>query len=156
MRDIREVGDVWSVDLSPLELQNAETKRTAQASGSKHLTFNDTTVLKHPPPMKSAKVEGPQPLVKVKGYHGSMAASTMKNLRLGAQMLRRGDADFALPDSRRKERLFERGRTKAVMKRGDLKLDGDDDYDPDSDSCMTAFVRSMFMEPPPAAPKTNA
>lgn len=49
-----------------------------------------------------------------KGYHwSSMATSTLKNL-LGAQYLRRGDGELALPDSRRKERLFEFGRTKAL------------------------------------------
>ena len=35
--DILQVGDVWAVDLSPLELLNAETKRIAERSGSKHL-----------------------------------------------------------------------------------------------------------------------
>ena len=33
-RDIMAVGDVWAYNLSPLELQNAETKRTASSSGS--------------------------------------------------------------------------------------------------------------------------
>ena len=150
-RDILAVGDVWSVDLSPLELQNAETKRAAEASGSKHLTFNNTTILKHPPPMKGAKIEGPQPLVKAKGYQGSMASSTMKNL-LAAQVLRRGDAEFALPDSRRKERLFERGRTKPEKSGGTIVLDGDG-YDPASDTCIRAFVR-MFLEPAAPAPST--
>eukprot|EP00965_Chrysotila_dentata_P180859 5970043-Pleurochrysis_carterae.AAC.1 len=37
--DILEVGDVWAVDLSPLELQNAETKRVASSSGSKRLVL---------------------------------------------------------------------------------------------------------------------
>eukprot|EP00965_Chrysotila_dentata_P068767 2272310-Pleurochrysis_carterae.AAC.1 len=38
-RDILEVGDVWAVDLSPLELQNAETKRVATTSGSRRLVL---------------------------------------------------------------------------------------------------------------------
>ena len=37
-RDILHVGDVWAFCLSALELQNAETKRVASSSGSKHLT----------------------------------------------------------------------------------------------------------------------
>eukprot|EP00965_Chrysotila_dentata_P129367 4276276-Pleurochrysis_carterae.AAC.3 len=39
-RDIMEVGNVWAVDLSPLELQNAETKRVATFSGSKRLVLS--------------------------------------------------------------------------------------------------------------------
>ena len=39
------------------------------------------------------------------GYSTTMALSTLRKL-LGAQMLRRGDGVLALPDSRRKERLF--------------------------------------------------
>ena len=38
-RDILLVGDVWAVDLSPLELQNAVTKRVANSNGSKRLVF---------------------------------------------------------------------------------------------------------------------
>ena len=41
-QDILEVGDVWAVNLSPLELQNAETKRTASSSGSRRLTTSSS------------------------------------------------------------------------------------------------------------------
>ena len=37
-RDILRVGDLWSVCLSALELQNASTKRTATAGGARRLT----------------------------------------------------------------------------------------------------------------------
>ena len=36
-RDILSVGDVWAVDMEPLELQNAETKRRAETGGSRRL-----------------------------------------------------------------------------------------------------------------------
>ena len=36
-RDILSVGDIWAGDLSPLELQNAETKRVAESSGARNL-----------------------------------------------------------------------------------------------------------------------
>ena len=39
-RDILLVGDVWATDLSPLELQNAETKRVAESSGSRRLELS--------------------------------------------------------------------------------------------------------------------
>eukprot|EP00965_Chrysotila_dentata_P177892 5876476-Pleurochrysis_carterae.AAC.2 len=39
-RDILdEVGNVWAMDLSPLELQNAQTKRVATPSGSRRLVL---------------------------------------------------------------------------------------------------------------------
>ena len=36
-RDILTIGDIWAADLSPLELQNAETKRVAESSGARNL-----------------------------------------------------------------------------------------------------------------------
>ena len=39
-QDILEVGDVWAFNLSPLELQNAETKRTANSGGSRRLQMS--------------------------------------------------------------------------------------------------------------------
>ena len=41
-RDILLIGDVWAVDLSPLELQNATTKLTAVQGGSRHLTLSSS------------------------------------------------------------------------------------------------------------------
>ena len=72
-RDILLVGDIWAVDLSPLELQNAETKRVAEDGGSKHITFTTIAVPKRAPALKM--VEGPTQLVQSKGYRGSMATS---------------------------------------------------------------------------------
>ena len=45
------------------------------------------------------------------GYATTQCISTLRKL-LGASMLRRGDGVIALPDSSRKERLLEVGRTK--------------------------------------------
>ena len=53
-RDIMAVGDVWAYNLSPLELQNAETKRTASSSGSRHAPVP-------PPPLRNAKPPPPPP-----------------------------------------------------------------------------------------------
>lgn len=36
-RDILRIGDVWAVNLSPLELQNAETKRVASTGGARRI-----------------------------------------------------------------------------------------------------------------------
>ena len=41
-QDILTVGDVWATDLSPLELQNAETKRVAESSGARRLELSSS------------------------------------------------------------------------------------------------------------------
>ena len=76
-RDILTLGNPWAVDLSPLELQNAETKRTATAGGSKHLELGATTMVRAPQ-MKLA--EGPAMLVERKGYGTTMSISTLQNM----------------------------------------------------------------------------
>ena len=47
-RDILEIGDVWSVDTSDLELQNADTKRTGTTSGSKCLEMRSAGSIRVP------------------------------------------------------------------------------------------------------------
>ena len=61
---------------------------------------------------------------------------------LVSQALRRGDGDYALKDSRRKERLFADGRTK-LLKAGESLSNLGSDYDPTKDSCLQAFVRML-------------
>ena len=138
-RDILHIGDVWAADLSPLELQNAETKRVAESGGSKRLEFTAAgkTVLG----MRSGKA-GPMLLTERKEYSTTLALSTLNNL-LVTQKLRRGDGPIRYPQSRRAERLFgEEGRTK--RKSTHIKLEKlDTDYDPRLDSCVKAFVRMM-------------
>ena len=56
--------------------------------------------------------------------------------------LRQGDGLFKVPDSRRTERLMVTGRTKHLHVGVKLeKLAAIDDYDPEKDSCIKAFVR---------------
>ena len=104
-RDIIAVGDVWAYSLSPLELQNAETKRTAKAGGSRRLQMSSKGQTRR----AACGATEPGAITATKGCSTTMAISTLKRL-LGAQMLRRGDGVLALPDSRRKERLLA-GRT---------------------------------------------
>ena len=139
--DILQVGDVWAVNLSPLELQNAETKRTARSSGSKRLT--QTTSSQTRPSLRGAS--GPSNLITTKGYPTTAALSVLRHM-LATQVLRRGDGIIATPESRRKERLFGvhgRGRTKCLSAGIKLEKLQTPDYDPRSDSCIKAFVRSL-------------
>ena len=106
-RDILLVGDVWATDLSPLELQNAETKRVAESSGSRRLELSKSSSQ-----LSSLKcAQGPANLLKTKGYSSTVALSVLRHLVMQNQP-RRGDGLYKVPDSRRKQRLFEHGRTK--------------------------------------------
>lgn len=99
--NILDVGDVKAFSTSALELQNAETKRTATSSGSRRLTTSTSGVLR-----SSHKTEfGPVRLSATKGYSTTMVLSTLKHLMV-TNVLRRGNGVYATPESRRKERLF--------------------------------------------------
>jgi len=107
-QDILTVGDVWATDLSPLELQNADTKRVAESSGARRLELSSSgQQIKH---LRSG-AEGTAKLVTSKGYSTTVALSGMNHLLVQGQ-LRRGDGLYQIPDSRRKERLMLHGRTK--------------------------------------------
>ena len=135
------MGDTWACDIEPLELQNAETKRVADRSGSRRVvTSTASTVLVNPPP----GTEGPDRAVKTRAYSTTVALSTLKHL-LATKYLRQGDGIQSIPLTRRTERLFGKtgsGRTKSLssgLKHEKLGVD----YDPREDSCIKAFVRLM-------------
>ena len=140
-RDIIRVGDPWAVDLTPLEMQNAETKRVASSSGSRRLecASEGFSIV----PMRNGQF-GPERLIKTKGYSTTMAVSTLKHLVV-AQKLRRGDGPdgVIIPDARRAERLFgEAGRTS--YRSSGVKLEHlEDDYDAAQDTCIAALVRLL-------------
>jgi hypothetical protein len=139
-RDILMVGDVWAVDTSKLEMQNAATKRTATSSGSKRLTTS--TSGEQLRPMRGTS-EGPAQLVSTAGYSTSLALSTLRHL-LGASYLRRGDGIRTMPDSRRNERLFGAegtGRVTLINFKRELTSAGW--HKPRHDTCIRAFVRML-------------
>ena len=76
-RDILFVGDVAAVDVSVLELQNAETKRVAESSGARRMTTSTSGQARAP--MRGAH-EGPARLVQTKGYGTTMSISTLKHM----------------------------------------------------------------------------
>ena len=106
-RDILQVGCVWAVNVFPLELQNAETKRVAESGGSRRLTLSTEGMMRKP--MRGVH-DGPAArLVKTKGYNTTMAISTLKNMLVG-QLLRRGDGVISLPCLAPPQPPFRRGR----------------------------------------------
>ena len=139
--DILRVGDVWSYDLSPLELHNAELKRTARTGGAKRLEMSSSGVALKP--MRGAK-EGPAQLVTTRGYNTTMAISCLKKL-LAKAKLRLGDGLIRFPDSRRGERLFgESGSGRLTLSSSGRKPKvGLPENDPRSDSTVSAFIRLL-------------
>ena len=140
-RDILRLGCVWAMGSSPLELQNAETKRVASSGGSRALTTRDAGLQRRP--MRGVS-EGPAQLVATRGNSTSMAISTLKNM-LATSYLRRGDGIVATPATRRKERLFGKtGNGRSSLTSHGIKLENlGAEYDPRADTCVKAFVRLL-------------
>ena len=141
-RDINLVGDVWAFGTDALELLNADTKRTADRGGSKHLTTSAQG--KKPAPQMSVR-QGPANLITTRGYGTTMALSTLRKL-LAKRYLREGDGLFSVPESRRRERLFGvtgSGRVSSSRAASAcMELLGLD-YDPRKDTCIKAFLRLL-------------
>ena len=85
--------------------------------------------------------QGPARLLTTKGYGTTQALSTLRNL-LVTQYLRRGDGIASIPDSRRKVRLFQHGRT-SLKSVGNSAADRAATYDPRDETCVEAFVRLL-------------
>ena len=153
-RDILRIADPWAADLTPLEMQNAETKRVASSCGSRRLEMSEVGI--QLVPMRDGKL-GPERLIKTKGCSTTMAISTLRHL-ISAQKLRRGDGPdgVILPDSRRSERLFgHQGRTS--YRSSGVKLEHlEEDYDPLEDTCIKAFVRFIALAATAAAAEAAA
>lgn len=135
-RDILQIGDIWSHDLSAVELQQAESKRVFEAGGSRHLEFSTAGR------SRKKDSEGNYRLINTKGYGSTAATSTLTKL-LAIRVLREGDGAFSTPESRRSERLFGEtgnGRSKPFkLEDGSCELE----YDPANDTCVDAFVRLL-------------
>ena len=143
-RDILKVGDVWAFSTSSLELQNAETKRVATTSASRRqeLSTSGLTII----PMRGTH-EGPAQLRVTKGYSTTFALSLLNHM-LATAYLRQGEGVYAMPDSRRKERLLN-GTGRLTLQSTGVKLeklalanvDVGESYEPTLDTCVKAFVR---------------
>ena len=78
-RDIIRVADPWATDLSPLEMQNAETKLRASSSGARRLEIFSKSG-QQLVPMRNGQF-GPERMVSTAGgeqhvLHGSLNAET--------------------------------------------------------------------------------
>lgn len=124
-RDILKVADVWSFDSEPLELQNGETKRVAEAAGARRLTYSGK-------------------------YSTSTSISVLRNL-LATRYLRRGDGVISMRSSRVAQRVFGKESLGRLVLPKKEKLESADDrvsdvdHDPKSDSCLKAFVRLLAL-----------
>jgi len=142
--NILDVGDVKAFSTSALELQNADTKRTASSSGSRRLTTSTSGVLR----AHQKTTVGPARLTVTKGYSTSMVLSTLKHLMV-TNVLRRGSGLYATPESRRKERLFGvSGKGRISLPSSGVKLEArvqavNAEYLPSDDTCLSAFVRLL-------------
>ena len=141
--DILEVGDIWAIDLSPLEMQNGGTKGVADKVGARRIEFTakDTAERQRQGPSKTF---GPANLTTKSSYSTTTAKSVLRTL-LGRQQLRRGDGIVTMPASRRNERLFGvTGTGRATLASIGIKLENmGKDYNPREDTCVKAFVRQM-------------
>ena len=136
-RDIIKVGDIWRYCLSALELQNAETKRVAKSGGSSRQQMSTAGVTRRSG--RSDNIVGV--VTATVGYATTQCISTLRKL-LGASQLRRGDGVIALPESRRKDRLLNVGRTTLASKyvKSEVLCR---DYNPRLDTCVKAYVRLL-------------
>ena len=153
-RDIIRVADPWAADLSPLEMQNAETKARASSSGARRLEIS--TSGQQLVPMRYGEC-GPKRMVSTAGCSTSMALSTLRHLMI-TQKLRRGDGPdgVVMPDCRRNERLFcTAGRTSYRSSGVKLEKLGED-YEPCEDTCIKAFVRLLALVAAAAVVEANA
>ena len=98
-RDILEVGDVLSFDISPLELHNAVEKRCFECQGARATEFRDEGTT------NKLRADGTSRLLATKGYKGTAAVTTLTTLLMKGY-LRRGDGLFSFAACRRNERLF--------------------------------------------------
>ena len=86
---------------------------------------------------------GPMKRTETTGYSTTMALSVLRHL-LVTKKLRAGDGPIEMPDSRRRERLLDSGRTKSLASGIKWEKFGDD-YDPVKDTCIKAFVRLLAL-----------
>ena len=150
-RDILQVGDVWAAGTQSLELQNADTKRTASSIGCRNLVVRGQGTRQTP--VDRSDRTGEQRVTSTRGYGNTMARSTLLNL-LSTQYLRRGDGIVAMPDSRRNERLFgAEGTGRSSLCRACTKLSlVNASYNPRLDTCLKAYIRLIAVRADHPAP----
>ena len=114
---------------------NAETKRTAEASGSRRTQLASEG--KAHVPLRTVGASGPAQLTTTKGYSTTMAISTLTNL-LAKSKLRQGDGVV----SRNASFFGAAGMGRLTAARNGAKLCSlEPDYSPKSDTVLKALVR---------------
>jgi len=137
-RDKLRVGDNTKADMSALELLHAEVMRTARQQAPKNKEIRGAYVANNP---AKPGAEGAGTHAVRGGGEATMTVSTLKTL-LGRKALIAGACPWAMPLSRRGERLMVDGRM--TLRRRAVRVESlNDDYRPEEDTVMEAFVRGL-------------
>jgi len=141
-QSILEVGDVEAFDTSPLEMQNAETKRKARSTGA----TNRTTIPEGVSQRGPRKKEGPPGLHTVAARAATTATTTLKKLVTSTNLQRgKPGAPAAIPAERRTEKTFgSTGTGRSKPERSGVKLQQtSQEIRPRDDSVLLALTRMI-------------
>jgi hypothetical protein len=141
-QSILEVGDVEAFDTSPLEMQNAETKRKARSNGA----TNRTTIPEGVSQRGPRKKEGPARRHTVAARAATTATTTLKKLVTSTNLQRgKPGAPAAIPAERRTEKTFgSTGTGRSKPERSGVKLQQtSQEIRPRDDSVLLALTRMI-------------
>ena len=141
-QSILEVGDVEAFDTSPLEMQNAETKRKARSTGA----TNRTTIPEGVSQRGPRKKEGPPGLHTVAARAATTATTTLKKVVTSTNLQRgKPGAPATIPAERRTEKTFgSTGTGRSKPERSGVKLQQtSQEISPRDDSVLLALTRMI-------------
>ena len=141
-QSILEVGDVEAFDTSPLEMQNAETKRKARSTGA----TNRTTIPEGVSQRGPRKKEGPPGIHTVAARAATTATTTLKKVVTSTNLQRgKPGAPATIPAERRTEKTFgSTGTGRSKPERSGVKLQQtSQEISPRDDSVLLALTRMI-------------
>ena len=140
--NILDLGNINKPNMQSLECLNAEVKRTARSNASKRIECSVDGEAQVGP--RKPGVEGPANLLQTKGYSSSLSTQVV-SFMMGKQKLRRSGEGIATRVATRLFGVVGGGKTgRSTRARVGAKLEHmDADYDPELDSALAAFVRTL-------------
>jgi len=142
MQSILEVGDVEAFDTSPLEMQNAETKRKARST----CATNRTTIPEGVSQRGPRKKEGPPGIHTVAARAATTATTTLKKVVTSTNLQRgKPGATATIAAERRTEKTFgSTGTGRSKPERSGVKLQQtSQEIRPRDDSVLLALTRMI-------------